>query len=271
MERIAVIGSGKIGTAIIKSLKRAFPEQEIIATSRKEETMRKAKELGVYTTLDNDYAVSKSEIVILSVKPQHLPEVVRQVNRERWSGRKVISVLAGVRTETLSKLLPNSIVFRAMPNVNAEIGKSTTAIAESKHGEKQVVERIFKTLGTVYWIPEELLDVWTALIGSGPAFVAEILDAMALGAVACGMQREQAYDAILDMVQGTVENLRVHERHPIMLRDLVATPSGTTIRGLMTMEEEGIKAGIIKTILSANERSSKIGRDIESTLLRDET
>lgn len=258
--RISIIGVGKIGYAILKGVKSL--NVEIIGTGRSDETLDKIRKEGVEATKDNEYAIKKSDIVILAVKPQHFYSILNKVDKEVWKGKKVISVMAGIRISTLTRLI-NAKVYRAMPNINAIVGKATTALAEERDEE---VERIFKTIGNVYWIPEELFDAWTALIGSGPAFVAEIIDAFALGAVACGMPRELAYKAILDMIEGTIYTLR-NNSHPVLLRDQVTTPSGTTIRGLMVMESEGIKSAIIKTIEAAYQRSVSIGKEIDKMLI----
>jgi len=148
--------------------------------------------------------VRESDVIVLSVKPQHLPIVLKQVNRESWSNKVIISVIAGIRTSTLSSLMPNAEIYRAMPNINALVG-ILQLLKEEGEG-KSDVERIFKSLGSVYWVPEDMLDAWTALIG--PAFVSEIIDAFALGAVAYGMPRDLAYNSILDTIEGTVKMLR---------------------------------------------------------------
>ena len=258
--RVAVLGAGKIGTAIAKAIKDKF---DVVATARSETTLRKVKELGINATRDNSYAVSQADIIIISVKPQHFKSLLSEVREGLWEGKKVVSVMAGVKLSTLNRLLKGAKVFRAMPNINAIVGKSTTAIAPERD---EVVEEIFSSLGTVYWVQEELLDAWTAIIGSGPAFLAEIIDAFALGAVACGMPRELAYEAILDMVEGTVSMLKKCKTHPVFLRDQVTTPAGTTIRGLMVMESEGVKSAIIKTLEAAYQRAVSIGKEIDSSV-----
>ncbi|MFP3259685.1 MAG: pyrroline-5-carboxylate reductase [Sulfolobus sp.] len=258
--RIAVLGAGKIGSAIIRGIKDKY---EVIATGRSEETLKRIKELGVEGTRDNRLAVEKSDIIIISVKPQHFKSLYSSLGNNIWNGKKVVSVMAGVKISTLSSILQGAKVFRAMPNINAIVGHSTTAIAEERDEE---IEDIFKNIGSVYWVSEELLDAWTAIIGSGPAFMAEIIDAFALGAVACGMPRELAYNAILDMVEGTVKFLKNCKTHPVFLRDQVTTPAGTTIRGLMVMESEGVKSAIIKTVEASYQRSVSIGKEIDNTI-----
>lgn len=269
VEYVGIIGAGKIGSAIIVSLKNCYPNLKIYATGRRESTLENARKLGAISTKDNDLAVRESDIVILSVKPHHFPTVIRQVEKSSWRGKIVISVMAGVRLSTLNSVLENSIVYRAMPNINVVVKKSSTAIAysgENPSKYKDVVENIFRCMGSVYWVPEEFLDIWTALSGSGPAFIAEIVDALVLGAVACGMPRELAYKSILDVLEGTSILLRSTSRHPLEIRDEVTTPAGTTIKGLMTLESEGVKAALMKTIQETFKRSQEIGDIIDNNI-----
>lgn len=264
--RIAVIGSGKIGSAIIKSIRQKYKEINLIATRRNEESIKSLRDLGVEVTKDNNYAVSKSDLIILSVKPHHFPTVLKQVDKSLWKNKIVVSIMAGVKLSTLSSLIKEAEVYRAMPNINAIVSKSSTAFAENNGQHKELVEEVFKTLGNVYWLPEEYLDIWTALVGSGPAFLSEIIDALILGAVACGMPREIAYGAILDVLEGTAEMLRSTSNHPIVLRDQVTTPAGTTIRGLMVLEAKGVKSALIETIEAAYKRAVEIGNEIDKNI-----
>ncbi|WP_338600736.1 pyrroline-5-carboxylate reductase [Sulfolobus tengchongensis] len=264
---IAVIGAGKIGSAIVRAIKTKYRNVNIIATARKDETLKSLRELNIESTKDNNYAVARSDVIILSVKPYHFPTVLRQVSIEAWRNKVVISIMAGIKLATLSNLLNGAEVFRAMPNINAIVGRSTTAIAENNGEKKDLVEEIFKALGNVYWLPEEYLDIWTALVGSGPAFIAEIIDALSLGAVASGMSREIAYSAVLDMISGTISMLKEGKiDHPMLLRDQVTTPAGTTIRGLMIMEAKGVKSALIETIEASYRRAVEIGNEIDRSI-----
>ncbi|MCY0859994.1 MAG: pyrroline-5-carboxylate reductase [Sulfolobaceae archaeon] len=265
---ISVLGAGKIGSAIIKAVKENCKDVEVIATGRREETLRNAEQLGAKATRDNDEAVKEGKLVILSVKPQHFPIVVKQVGKDRWKGKIVVSVMAGVKLKTLESVLEGAEVYRAMTNVNAMVKKASTAVATNNGKNKDAVENLLKLLGTVYWVPEEFIDVWTALIGSGPAFLAEIIDALTMGAVASGMPRELAYNAILDVMEGTAVLLKARNSHPISVRDEVTTPAGTTIRGLMVMEARGVKSALMETIEAAYKRSIEIGNEIDKEIRR---
>lgn len=271
IKSIAVIGAGKIGSAMIRAIRSCFSDITVYATGRRDETLKSAAALGSIALRDNRKAVSSADLVILSVKPHHFPQVVNQAGRDVWEGKIVVSVMAGIRLKTLRDALKGAKVFRAMPNINALVRHSTTAIAiveDADDREKSVVDSLFKCLGTVYWVPEEFLDVWTGLIGSGPAFLAEIIDALVLGAVASGMYRELAYNAILDVLEGTAILLKNRTIHPAEMRDEVTTPAGTTIRGLMVLESEGVKAALMKTVEAASKRSSEIGSEIDRAIRR---
>ncbi len=268
---LAVIGAGKIGSAIIKAVRKCYSDLTIIATGRREKTLVQARELGAIATRDNNEAVRKSDFIVLSVKPYHFPVVLRQVEKSAWRDKIVLSVMAGVKLSTLGEALNGAVVYRAMPNINALVGYSTTAITADSNGEeyKKLVEKLLSCMGTVYWVPEEILDVWTGLAGSGPAFLAEIIDALVLGAVAVGMPRDLAYNAILDVLEGTAKLLKNRRIHPVEMRDEVTTPAGTTIKGLMMLESEGVKAALMKTVEAASTRATEIGEKIDKAIRRE--
>jgi len=268
IETMAVIGAGKIGSAIIKAVLKCRHDLNIIATGRREETLKHIRSLGIEATRNNDYAVRSSELIVLSVKPYHFPVVVKQVSEEAWKEKTVISVMAGVKLETLEKSLKGAEVYRAMPNINALVMHSATALALNRNNyrNKEVVEDLFRCLGSIFWVPEDYLDIWTGLVGSAPAFIAEIIDGLILGAVASGMNRELAYSAILDVLEGTAKLLKTIPIHPAEMRDEVTTPAGTTIRGLMMLESEGVKAALMKTVETSYKRSAEIGNEIDKQI-----
>ncbi|ADV65010.1 pyrroline-5-carboxylate reductase [Desulfurococcus mucosus] len=267
--RIAVLGSGRIGTAVVKSL-ISCGYSDIVATGRRDETLSNAKSLGAHVTRDNDLAVKSSDVIFVTVKPYHFPALAKQVNRSSWVGKIIVSFMAGVRINTIKLIVGNSHVYRAMPNMNALVGLSSTAVAvDQEYDSKGLVEKLLKCMGRVYWVPEELLDAWTALAGSGPAFIAEIVDALVMSGVLVGLPRDLACDAVLDVLEGTARFLRNNDIHPAILRDEVTTPAGTTIRGLITMESEGVKAALMKTIEASYKRSMEIGREIDDNVRRE--
>lgn len=262
--RLAVLGAGKIGSAIIKAV-IGSGLAEVTATGRREVTLENARRLGAEATRDNRAAVRWADVVVLSVKPHHFPRILSEVGPEPWAGKVVASVMAGVSLRTLRHHLRGAEVFRAMPNINALVGKSSTAVAGDRgSGNAPIIEKIFSTLGRVHWVPEDLIDAWTGLAGSGPAYIAEIVDGLILGALAVGMPRDLALETILDVLEGTAELLRRYRMHPAQMRDEVTTPAGTTIAGLSILEAEGVKAALIKTVKAATERAAEISRLIDA-------
>jgi len=268
-ERIAVIGAGRIGRAIIKALVSSG-YRNVVATGRSESTLHEAETLGARSLRSNSEAVSRADLVILSVKPFHLPQVLVEVERELWKGKVVVSIMAGVRIETLKKHMPEAEVYRAMPNICSLVGRSSTAIADgTKPGERmELVERVFSTLGKVYWVQEELLDAWTGLVGSGPAYIAEVIDGLVLGGLAVGMPRELALASVLDVLEGTVEFLRKQGMHPSQMRDEVITPRGTTIVGIKVLEKRALKSALIEAVVKATRRATGISKALNATLER---
>lgn len=251
---------------MIKALRECFRDIDIIATGRRDITLKNAELLGATVTRDNNEAVEKSDLIILSVKPYHFPDVVRQVNEINWKKKIVVSVMAGVKLRTLELILKDAELYRAMPNINTYVKKSSTAIAHLNNAiHKVTVENIFSCIGSVYWVPEEIIDAWTALAGSGPAYIVEIIDALVLGGIATGMPRDLAYKAILDVLEGTAQLLKNNnEIHPLEIRDEVITPAGTTIRGLIVLESYGVKAALMKTVEAAYKKSMDIGGEIDT-------
>ena len=239
-------------------------EWNVIGTGRSDETIERVRRIGAIATKDNAMACRIADVIILSVKPSHLRDLLPL--SKHLEGKLVISVLAGVSTSILESEFPKARVVRAMPNINAIIGASVTAIStgrSAKESDVEVAERIFRKLGDVFRVPEEYMDPITALIGSGPALISEIIDAMLLGAVAAGMPRELAYKMLLRLMEGTVRVLEGTGMHPAQLRDLVTTPGGTTITGISVMEEMRVKSGIIYAIKGASDRAKEIGAYME--------
>ena len=266
--RIAVLGAGKIGSVFIERLSGHV--REVLATGRRPETLARAQELGATPLRDNARAASLADVVIVSVKPHHLPDVLREI-RSHVAGKIVVSIVAGVRRATLQEVLEGATVFRAMPNINARVGGSATAVADSSDydpASRALVEALFRRLGTVYWVPEEWLDPWTGLVGSGPAYIAEIIDGLVLGAVSMGLPREVVYRAVLDTLKATAELLARSDRHPAVLRDEVTTPAGTTIHGLKKFEEMGVKAALMSVVEAASIRGRELGDAIDAEVRR---
>lgn len=263
--RVAVLGAGKIGSLLALGFRDCGVD--VVATARRQERVEQLQAMGLRATLDNVSAVQESHIVVISVKPYQFPALARQIG-SHVAGKAVVSVMAGIPLRLLRATLKGAEIYRAMPNLNVAVKRSVTGIVvpgEARY--RDLVLKLFRCVGTVYEIPEQLIDAWTAVAGSGPAMIAELVDALILGALAVGIPRHVAYDAILETLVGTAEYLRSRPEHPAELRDEVTTPGGTTIRALKALEARGMKAAIIDAIEKATQRAKRLAREIEEELL----
>lgn len=261
---VAVLGAGKIGSILAQGFRSCG--YRVIATARRPERLEQLRLMGFEAYSDNKRALSEAQIAVISVKPYQFPELARQI-RGAARDKVIVSVMAGVPLRVLRRALPGAELYRAMPNLNALVKKSSTAVAyQGEAPSKELVIELFRCIGNVYEIPEQLIDAWTAAIGSGPAIIAEIIDALILGSLAVGIPRQLAYNAVLEMLEGTASYLRARPEHPAQLRDEVTTPGGTTIRALKIIEGKGTKSAIIEAIEKATLRAKELARQIEESI-----
>lgn len=262
--RVAVLGAGKIGSILARGFRECGAS--VVATARRPERIEQLRLMGFEATSDNRYAVQSSDLVIISVKPYQFPELARSI-KGSVNGKPVVSIMAGVPLRLLQRVLQGAEVYRAMPNLNALVKMSSTGIAVPPEPRyKDLVFNVFRCVGSTYEIPEKLIDAWTAVVGSGPAIIAEIVDALILGALAVGISRQTAYTAILEMLVGTAGYLRSNPEHPAVLRDEVTTPGGTTIRALKVIEGKGVKSAIIDAVEKATMRAKTLAKEVEEEL-----
>ncbi len=218
----------------------------------------------VAVTTDNRQAASASEILLLAIKPQVLESVVADLASGQFLNQPlVLSILAGVPLSRLEAVFPQQPVIRAMPNTPATIGAGMTAIAlggqvEHHHRDRALV--IFAAVGEVVEVPESLMDAVTGLSGSGPAFVAMMVEALADGGVASGLPRAIAHQLALQTVLGTAQLLQATQLHPAELKDRVTSPGGTTIAGVAQLEKAGFRSALIEAVKAAYRRSQQLGK-----------
>jgi pyrroline-5-carboxylate reductase len=176
----------------------------------------------------------------------------------------IISILAGVTLNTLEKSLVNCPIIRVMPNTPATVGQGMTAIARGKtvtEAQLGVAKAIFEAVGEVAIIPEKLMDGVTGLSGSGPAYVAIMIEALADGGVAAGLPRAIADQLALQTVLGTAKLIEESGLHPAQIKDKVTSPGGTTIAGVSALEKAGFRSALIEAVKAAKARSLELGRD----------
>lgn len=260
--KVAILGAGKMGKAIISSLKPF--NFEILATARSIETIEEIRKLNIKTS-NNVEATKESDVIVISVKPNQIEQVLKEIS-SYLNNKIVVSIVAGIPIRWIEKYTKDCYVYRAMPNINIISNGSITALSTNNINEekKKIVESIFKKMGEVVWVEERLIDVFTALSGSGPAFVCEVINAFALAGVACGLSKELSYKTSLELFEGTIKTLKTKSMSTSDLEDLVITPGGTTIRGIVRMEKGKLKYTIVESIKEAYERAKEISKNFDA-------
>mgnify|MGYP003593759689 FL=1 len=266
--RVAIIGCGTMGEAIVAGLLRAgllAKEQVVVTTRRGEIAEALAAKHGVRATTDNLAAVREADTILLALKPQRISKVLHLPGvSEALAGKLVISIAAGVTLAQLQGWLPESPVIRAMPNTPCLIGEGMTVLARGVRagdGEVALAKQLFETIGMCVEVEDKLMDAVTSLGGSGPAFVYVMIEAMADGGVMMGLPRPVALKMAAQVFQGAARMVLSTGFHPAALKDQVTTPAGCTIAGILTMEDGRIRSVLARTIQEAARVAGELGRD----------
>lgn len=264
--RIAIIGAGNIGTALIGGLLRRgeIEPERIWATRRNPVALQDLARRfeGIRTGTSNMEAVTEASIVVLAIKPQNAADVLAEIAPALTEGVLVISTLAGTTTDTISGMLGEGVaVIRSMPNTPALVDEGATAIAAGGHASEAhlaLAERIFNAVGMVEIAPEYLMDAVTGLSGSGPAYVYMVIEALTDGGVKQGLTRPTALRLAAQTVYGAAKLVIETGRHPAILRDEVTTPGGTAIAAVAELESHGLRTMLINAVATATRRSEEL-------------
>lgn len=261
-----IVGCGTMGEAILGGLLRAGkvePEQVMLTSRREDEAARLQQVHGVTAVTDNRAACAQGTVALVALKPQRMGQVLDDDDmREALAGKLVISIAAGVRTATLQRWLPQSEVIRAMPNTPCLIGEGMTVLAAGPGvGPQQLAyaRGIFEAVGRVIELEDKHMDAVTSLNGSGPAFAYVILEAFADGGVMMGLPRNVALQIAAQVLQGSARMVLDTGSHPAALKDQVTTPAGSTIAGLLTMEDGRIRSVLARAIQEATRVAGGLG------------
>jgi pyrroline-5-carboxylate reductase len=253
--------------AMIRGLVRGkhVSADHIAASDPRQERLDELRtEYGIEVTTQNREVVQRCGLIVLSVKPQILDKVLREVGEAIKPGTLVVSIAAGVDTETIEEAVPEGVrVVRAMPNTPAMVGAGATAIAAGKHAsdaDLATAKAMFDAVGITVQLDESLLDAVTGLSGSGPAYIFLILEALADAGVKVGLSRRNAQRLAAQTVMGSAKLLLETDEHPGRLKDMVTSPGGTAIAGLHTLEEGGLRTTLINAVETATKRARELGR-----------
>lgn len=260
--KIAIIGGGNLGTAIVEGLLVSgfCNANEIIVTKRNTSTLSSLERSGVSVSSDNISAVEGSEIIILAVKPFQASAVLSEISSKLSENKILISVVTGVTIGEIKQNIDSRIVcFRAMPNTAIAIRESMTCICHEGGDKESVefVERLFSTLGKVVTIDEKLMEAATILGACGTAFAMRYIRANIQGGIEIGFDSVTASLIAAQTVKGAAQLLLEKGAHPEQEIDKVTTPMGCTIAGLNEMEHRGFSSSLIKGVVASYKRIEK--------------
>lgn len=265
-KKIGIVGGGKMGSALIQGVIQAgivSPGELIVADVDRRKLKELAGRFGIETTHMNRRA-AEAETIILAVKPQAVGDALDDMAKAVKNTTLIISIAAGIRLNFIEQRLAKEVrVIRAMPNTPAMIGEGATALAAGRAASPEDMSRaqqIFAAVGRTVIVKEELMDAVTGLSGSGPAYVFTIIEALADGGVAMGLDRDTARTLAAQTVLGSAKLVLSGENHPGELRDMVTSPGGTTIAGLRVLEEGKIRATLMAAVEAATKRSESLGK-----------
>lgn len=264
--RIAFLGGGAMGGAIIRGLlangvatAAAIRVCDPIAETRAALTQRE----GVQTTADFSAALKEATVVVLAVKPQEFSKAAAAWRPALPAGALVISIMAGVRLASIMEALGATRAVRVMPNLAAAVGESfstwtaTPAVDES---DRAFVRRFLGAIGVEREVgADAYVDMATAVAGSGPGYLALVLESLIDGAVQIGLPRALATEMVMQTALGTARWALADGRHPAELRANVTSPGGATAAGLLALERGGVRAALIEAVIAAHERSQALG------------
>ena len=257
--RIAILGAGRIGEALIAGLLSSGWRDpgEIAASCRREE---RAAELldrhGVEASLSNARAVS------VAVKPQDIDALLGEIGGLIASEQTVLTIAAAIPTSYIeARIAPNVPVVRAMPNTPATVHEGIAGICAGAHAGDEhlaLAEDVLSHLGAVVRVPERSMDAVTAVSGSGPAYFALLSEAMIEAGILLGLSREISTQLVVQTMLGTAKQLRDERMHPVELREMVTSPGGTTISAIRELERAGVRAAFLNAIQAAMDRSREL-------------
>lgn len=265
MARIAVIGSGAMGSAFARGMISAGvyrPEEVLLADTDAARLKKTAGETGAVAADSNAAAAAGADIVLVVVKPAFVKDVAADI-ASSVAGKLVIYIAAGVKLATVESGLPDGTpVISAMPNTPCRIGAGAIGFCRGRHATDEHVaaaRRIFDAVGLSVEVPEKLMNAVTGLSGSGPAYVFIFIEALADAGVRMGLPRDIALKLGAQTVLGAARMVIEEDEHPARLKDQVTSPGGTTITALDVLERAGFRSAVIEAVKAATNRAEELG------------
>jgi len=264
MNKIGIIGMGNMGEAILKALlKNGTKKTSVLcAETQSARVSFIVKPYGIKCLENPEEVVTKRDFVILAVKPQDSKNVLQSIAPLFNEKKILVSIMAGITTSNILSIVGKAIkVVRIMPNICVKVGEGVMGVTSNKLvgvDDVEAVKTLFSSMGKTVELGEELMDAFTALGGSGPAFVLLFLEAMIDAGVKLGLPRDKSTAVSSQVVKGTIKMLEAESLHPTLMREMITSPGGTTIAGLATMERGAFRGTVIRAIEETCKRSKEL-------------
>lgn len=269
--KVAFLGGGKMGEALVSGLIRSGGrrEDEIMVTCRRGKRVNElADRYGIEATLSNPEAVDWADVLVLMVKPQDMDALLEQIAGAVKPGQLVITFAAGIRASFVEAVLPEGTpVVRVMSNVPVLVDEAMSVISSGHAATDEhlaVTEELLKHVGRVLVLPEKHLDAITATSGSGPAYFFLLAEAMIEACILLGLSRDVATELIVQTMLGSAKMLRDTNKHPVVLREMVTSPGGTTIAAIRELENAGVRAAFLNAMNAARDRSAELAKGAQA-------
>ncbi|AYN40064.1 pyrroline-5-carboxylate reductase [Streptomyces dangxiongensis] len=263
-QKVAVLGTGKIGEALLSGMLRAgWAPADLLVTARRPERAEELRSRYGVNPVGNTEAAKTADTLILTVKPQDMGALLDELAPHIPADRLVISGAAGIPTSFFEeRLAAGTPVVRVMTNTPAlVVDEAMSVISAGSHATEQHLahaEEIFGGVGKTLRVPESQQDACTALSGSGPAYFFYLVEAMTDAGILLGLPRDKAHDLIVQSAIGAAVMLRDSGEHPVKLRENVTSPAGTTINAIRELENHGVRAALIAALEAARDRSREL-------------
>jgi pyrroline-5-carboxylate reductase len=267
MPKVAILGGGVMGEAILAGILAAgWGIEDVAVTERSAVRANEiAERYGVRVADGNATTAARADVVLIALKPYDVGDVLTEISPRLTAGTLVISVAAGLPCAFYEARLPTGTpVVRVMPNTPAVIGKGASAISpgsDATEAHLALAERLLAGTGLVVRAPEKDLDAVTAISGSGPAYVFYLVDALAEAGVLLGLTRARAQELAVATFLGSAAMLAESGEHPVVLRERVSSPGGTTVAAVRELDAHGVRAAILAAAEAARDRSRELAAE----------
>jgi pyrroline-5-carboxylate reductase len=265
---IAVLGAGKIGEALLSGLlDGGHRTDELLFTERHPERSAQLTEQYGVAGVSLTEAAKAAEVLVVAVKPQDIEPLLAELAPLVGPQTLIVSLCAGLPTALYERRLGAIPVVRVMPNTPMLVGEAMSVASAGRHAGPEhiaVVERLLSHVGKVIELPESQQDAVTALSGSGPAYFYFLVEAMIDAGILLGLPRAIAEQLIIQSAIGAAKMLAQSDEHPVLLREAVTSPAGTTINAIRELEKHGVRAALLDAIEAARDRSVELGKAHEN-------